>query len=108
MATKPSNAVQATKYTHSTRANFLDWKRDVDAVLSTHFDNLYSVVTEKRLAPSVKTRLMSQFTKSGEKWDKETNKAYVGEFNNTAYHILLPTIGDNTFRREMELSLIHI
>ena len=65
-------------------------------------DEKSSVVNEKKLAPSVKTRLMSQYSKSGDKWDKEVNKAYVNEFNNTAYHILLPTIGDNTFRKEME------
>ena len=48
MATKPSNAVQATRYTHTSRANFLDWKRDVDAALSTHIDKLYYVVDSGR------------------------------------------------------------
>ena len=103
MATKPNNAVQATKYTHTSRANFLDWKRDLDALLSIHPDKLLYVVRDRLLAPTIKQRLMSQHSKTtGDKWDKETEKAFVVEFNNTAYHILLPTIGDDTFRREME------
>ena len=102
MTTKPNNAVQATKYTHTTRANFLDWKRDLDATLSIHSDKLLYVVKDKKLAPSIKIRLMSQYTKSGDKWSKEIKDAFVTEYNNTAYHILLPTIGDNTFRKEME------
>ena len=101
MATKP-NAVQATKYTHSSRANFLDWKRDLDAVLIMHPDKLLTVVQERKLAPSVRTRLVSQHSKGTNKWDETVEKGFVVEFNNTAYHILLPTIGDDTFRREME------
>ena len=99
----PTNAVQTTKYTHTSKANFLDWKRDLDALLSIHPDKLLYVVRDRLLAPTIKQRLMSQHSKTtGDKWDKETEKAFVVEFNNTAYHIILPTIGDNTFRREME------
>lgn len=46
MASKPNNALQATKYTHMSQANFFDWKRDLDAVLSTHPDKLLYVVKD--------------------------------------------------------------
>ena len=97
----PSNA-QVTKYTHTTQTNFQDWKRSIDAVLSTHRFTLLSVVKDKKLTLTVKTQLQSHHKGLSQKFDEDTETEYISEYKTMAYHIILPTIGDNIFRKEME------
>ena len=97
----PSNG-QLTKYTHTTQTNFQDWKRSIDAVLSTHRFTLLSVVKDKKLTLTVKTQLQSHHKGLSQKFDEDTETEYISEYKTMAYHIILPTIGDNIFRKEME------
>ena len=91
-----------TKYTHTNQTNFQDWKRCIDAALSTHRYTLLSVVKRKKLTLSIKSQLESHHKGLTKKFDDETEQEYIREYNNMAYHIILPTIGDSIFRKEME------
>lgn len=97
-----TNARQVTKYTHTTRTNFTDWKRDVDAMLSAHPDKLLTVVQDGALAISTKIKLKSQYKSVREEWTSNIEREHVMEMNTTAYHLILPTIGDATFRKHIE------
>jgi hypothetical protein len=50
-----------TLYTNESKANWEAWKRDVDAVLSTHPDKLLTVVQERKLALAVRMRLRKDY-----------------------------------------------
>ena len=97
-----TNARQVTKYTHTTRTNFTDWKRDVDAMLSAHPDKLLTVVQDGALGISTKIKLKSQYKSVREEWTSNIEREHVMEMNTTAYHLILPTIGDATFRKHIE------
>ena len=97
-----SNTRQITKYTHTTRVNFIDWKRDIDALLSAHPDKLLTVVQNNALSIATKIKLKSQYKSLGESWTEATEKEHIVELDTTAYHLILPTIGDDTFRKRIE------
>ena len=96
------NTRQITKYTHTTRVNFIDWKRDIDALLSAHPDKLLTIVQDNALSIATKIKLKSQYKSLGEEWTGATEKEHIIELDTTAYHLILPTIGDDTFRKRIE------
>ena len=88
-----------TQYTNESKANWEAWKRDIDAVLSAHPDKLLTVVQERKMALSVKLRLRKDYKTLDETWDADTERAHMDEFDDMAYHIILPTIVDPTTRK---------
>ena len=88
-----------TQYTNESKANWEAWRRDIDAVLSAHPDKLLTVVQERKMALSVKLRLRKDYKTLDETWDADTERAHMDEFDDMAYHIILPTIVDPTTRK---------
>jgi hypothetical protein len=102
MSSTTSGTYNKTKYMGTTKANYQDWKRDLDAVLSSHPDKLLTVVQDGTLAKSVQLKLKMNYKTLGEAWNDDTNEEYVNEYDSTAYHIIITSISCTTTLKTIE------
>ena len=100
--TSGNTQTNVTKYMNTTRDNYKAWKRDIDKLLAGHADKLLTVVQDKELATTVKLKYRRDYKTLGEDWTVSTEQALVAEFDTTAYHLILPSIGDDTTLRTLE------
>jgi len=91
-----------TLYKHSDYNNFKEWKSTIDAILSNHPDKLLPVVQQGKLAFTTKLKLQTQLKAMGEKLDESTENDFIKESNITAWHIIYPTIDNQTFKNTID------
>ena len=75
MTSEPSTTTKVTNYTNTTRDNFLEWKRTIDAYLATHSDKLLTVVQEAKLSKAIELKLRMQCKNLEIAWDTATETA---------------------------------
>ena len=100
--TNTSTLSKNTIYLNTTKENYLAWRRDICATLSNHNDKLLTIVTDKTLSKTIEVKLKTQYKSLGDEFTEGVKEDYITEYNTTAYHIILPTIGDTTVKKTIE------
>ena len=101
-STNTSTLSKNTIYLNTTKENYLAWRRDICATLSNHNDKLLTIVTDKTLSKTIEVKLKTQYKSLGDEFTEGVKEDYITEYNTTAYHIILPTIGDTTVKKTIE------
>ena len=83
-----------TQYKHSTRDNFMEWKRDLDATLDKHLDRLTTVVDDDKLHFSVILKYKREYKSIGEDYSNDIENEILNAAKKSAYFILVKTIAD--------------
>ena len=93
-----SDNSRITPYANSTRDNFLNWKRTVDAQLSKR--DILTITNEPSKIPKLtELKLRAQCKSVGMTYDANE---FIPEFNSQIYHIIVETVSDKTTRQTIE------
>ena len=91
-----------TAYTHTTRDNYLQWKRAIDATLDKHHDRLLTIVETKKLHTGRKISLKKEYKQAEMEFNTAAENNAIDDFNKSAYIILRSTISDKNTLRTIE------
>ena len=94
--------IPITLYKHSDYNNYKEWKSSIDAILSNHPDKLLTVVQQGKLANTTKLKLLTQYKTMGIEWSHTIENEFFEEFNTTAWHLIYPTIDNQTFKNTID------
>ena len=92
-----------TAYVHTTRENFLDWSRTLDAELAKR--DLITITDEpSKLAKKEELKLRMQYKSLELTWDDAERDDYIKEYNTNIYHIVVASVKDKTTLQTIERS----